>query len=201
MIRRLYRLKPRNPLRKPQGARPVHQSALKLFLVAALAAAGTAPEALAFKSEGRWPVSCLDDIARQTQVSPTLLQAIVFVESRGHPWAININARSGAHAIVPRTEAEARQIVRALASTSSNFDVGLAQINSRQFRALGVEPEALLDPCRNLLAAGTILKQLIHRYGESWTAVMRYNGKNPAYAWRVRSAWQAFLAADPRQSK
>lgn len=198
MTRRPYRLKPPNPLRKRRG---VSSLAGGLIWVALAPIPAMASVSSGATLDSFWPVPCLVDIAKQTRLSPTLLQAIVFVESRGHPWALNINTKNGPRSVVPRTEAEAKRIIRALMATSANFDIGLAQINSRHLRDLRIQPEALLDPCLNLLVAGTILNRLIQRYGESWTAIMRYNGNNPAYAWRVRSAWQIFLAAAIRQSK
>lgn len=89
--------------------------------------------------------------------APTLM-SIVRVESGFNPLAIGVN---GLPRVVIRAEspaAAARQ-ASALIAGGRSVDLGLAQINSKNLRRLGLSVEDAFDPCRNLAAAATVLQE------------------------------------------
>lgn len=169
---------------------------LAAWLAAGLAALAPWPSARAEQNWAGWPAPCVSQIAREAQLSKSLLQAIAWVESRGHPWALNVNAQGRSATIYPSSLAEARRRLEDLLRQRASVDIGVAQINSRHLRRLKLQAHWLLDPCVNLRASAEILNELIGLHGESWRAIMRYNGRNPAYAHRVKAAWDAFRRLD-----
>jgi hypothetical protein len=140
---------------------------------------------------------CLRDAAFVSRVDPALLQAIVTVESGEHPYAFGWFDRQGVRqsyraatytAAVAQMDALERQQIR--------FDVGLAQVNSRNLKILeqrtGIASVRALDPCTNLHLAGVILREQISRYGPTWRAVAGYNGAL-SYVPKVRRVYCAHV--------
>lgn len=138
---------------------------------------------------------CLREAAFVSGVDPALLQAIVTVESGDHPYAFGWFDRQGTRrtykaanytAAVAQLDALERQQIR--------FDVGLAQVNSRNLvvleRRTGIAPVRALDPCTNLHFAGVILREQIGRHGATWRAVAGYNGAL-SYVPKVRRVYCA----------
>lgn len=93
-------------------------------------------------------------------VAPSTMLAIVKTESRGNSLAIGLNhgkhLRYGA-----RNLAEARSWVEYLEQHSYDFDIGLAQVNIRNVHKYGYRAYDMLDPCKNLNLAASILQ---HNY-------------------------------------
>ena len=89
-------------------------------------------------------------------VSPQVLTAIAHAESRFDPLAIGVN--HGPAVGRPKTRAEAARTARRLMAAGMNIDLGLAQINSSNLAWLRLSVEDAFDPCRNLSAAGTVLR-------------------------------------------
>jgi Transglycosylase SLT domain len=115
--------------------------------------------------------------ARWAGVAPELLAAVVWVESRGHPWALNI----GGEAVYPRSRAEARTLLQA---SRGHADIGVAQIHYPIWGpVLGLQPEDLLDPWINLHAAAAILRLVMAREPDSWGGVGRYHSGTPLRKW------------------
>jgi soluble lytic murein transglycosylase-like protein len=122
---------------------------------------------------------CVEDAAKFHQVSPLLLRAIVFHESRNDPSL-------------------------ALRNTDGSIDYGLGGINSVHLAELakfGVTPAHLLDGCTNVYIAAWHLSKQIRRYGNSWRAVGSYHSVTPAkrdlYAskiYEVLRRWRAVPA-------
>lgn len=112
--------------------------------------------------------ACAPDIGRPT------IAAIVKVESGGNPWAINVN--TSARRWRANSYREAVQIVKALIAAGHSVDIGLAQINSRNLRRIGMTVEEVFEPCRNLMAASSILKQCYlpasEKYGHGQRALV-----------------------------
>ena len=77
-------------------------------------------------------------------LDPAMITGIAKAESRLNPSAVHVNA-------------------------NGSRDVGLMQINERNFEWLGVTPQTALDPCQSIHAAG----QLLQSYS-------RYNTGSPA---------------------
>jgi type IV secretion system protein VirB1 len=90
-------------------------------------------------------------------VAPETLLSVVQVESRFDPLAIGLNGRGGG-SISSTTQEEATSKATALLAAGRNFDLGIAQINSRNLAWLGLSVEQAFDPCANLAAAARILQ-------------------------------------------
>ena len=88
-------------------------------------------------------------------VAPLTVAAIVAAESRGEPYALNVNGgpRLGRMASVTHAVAAARRFVNA----GYSVDLGLGQINSRNMRWLGLTWDTVFDPCANIAALGAVL--------------------------------------------
>ena len=118
------------------------------------------------------------ELARQcaSNIHPLTLGYIVAVESANNRYAIGVN---GGYRLPrqPRTREEAIETARWLESNGYNFDVGLGQINSKNFSALGVTAESIFDECTNLRSAGVILSECYGRaakvVGEGQPALQR----------------------------
>ena len=166
-------------------------TAFALVSVLALPLAGQAQPALSPR---------IVELARTCapDVHPLTVAYLVSAESRNDPYAINVNGgRSLPHQ--PRNEQEARAAIAWLDQRGWNYDVGYAQINSANFRSLGLTGAQLLDPCTNLRASALILGECYARavqaVGEGQGALQRalscYNtgsqsrGFNNGYVKRV----------------
>lgn len=161
---------------RPQSAR------LLLLVVIGFLFIGPAPDVHANlpPAPQEW-AHCLTTHARDIQVHPTLLLAIVHTESRFHKWAFGWTDRRGLrHSWYADSYPDAVRMLQHLLRTESNADIGLAQINSKNLPMLAskhhVSPIELLDPCRNLYASTVILQDAFDRHGHTWHAVAAYNG-------------------------
>ncbi|WP_447979392.1 lytic transglycosylase domain-containing protein [Candidatus Nitrospira bockiana] len=124
---------------------------------------------------------CLREAAGDARVDPALLEAIVQVESGEHPFAFGWFDQHGTrHFFKAPSYSRAVAQFEALEQRHLHFDVGLAQVNSRNLktleRRLGIPPDRALDPCTNLRLAGIILGEQIRVHGRTWRAVAGYNG-------------------------
>lgn len=90
------------------------------------------------------------------KVNATTMTYLVHFESRGNQFAVHVN-----HGFrLPRqpvTLAEARSTVSWLYAKGYNFDVGLLQVNSANFKNMGLTPTDLLDPCTNVRSGAKVL--------------------------------------------
>lgn len=123
------------------------------------------------------------------QVAPETLAAIAYAESRFNPIAIGVNR--GPHPVrQPRDAAEAARVARSLLARGANLDLGVAQINSANLDWLGLSVEAAFDPCRNLAAAGVVLRAGYRpssdgdRQAALRVALSRYNTGHPERGFR-----------------
>lgn len=91
-------------------------------------------------------------------VAPSTMRDVVAVESRGEPFAVNVN---GSYKLPrqPRNAGEAAATIRWLSHRDYNFDVGYTQVNSSNFESLGVSGLGLLNGCTNLRAGAAVLSQ------------------------------------------
>ncbi|HKN88356.1 MAG TPA: transglycosylase SLT domain-containing protein [Nitrospiraceae bacterium] len=138
---------------------------------------------------------CLREAAFVSGVDPALLQAIVTVESGDHPYAFGWFDHQGTRrSYKAATYTAALAQLDALERRQIRFDVGLAQVNSRNLMVLerrtGMASVHALDPCTNLRFAGIILREQIGRHGPTWRAVAGYNGAL-AYVPKVRKIYCA----------
>lgn len=88
-------------------------------------------------------------------VSTNTMLAVIHEESRGNPWAINVNGKQRFRKATSYEEAvvESKRLIAAGAS----IDMGLTQINSATMMSLGLTVEQVFDPCTNVYAGGTVL--------------------------------------------
>ena len=90
-------------------------------------------------------------------VAPQTVAAIVQTESRGRPFALNVN---GSRQPAPSSNAvDAAAVARRYVAAGYSVDLGLGQINSRNMRRLGLTWETVFEPCTNIAALGQILTQ------------------------------------------
>lgn len=90
--------------------------------------------------------------------------AVVAVDSGGDAWVLHDNTTGRAFA--PRTYQEAVRVGTRLLADGHSVDVGLTQINSRNFTAYHVSLIDMLDPCANLRVGSAILTA---DYRRQWT--------------------------------
>jgi hypothetical protein len=122
---------------------------LSLAVLVTLGAGVPADEASARSST---LVAAVSAVAASVGIAPELLTAVVWAESRGHPWALNIDGVG----LYPRTQAEAVALLRAVRGRA---DIGLAQIHYPLWGPVfELRPEDLLDPWINLHVAARILR-------------------------------------------
>lgn len=123
------------------------------------------------------------------QAAPQTMAAIAWTESRFDPLAIGVN-RGPRPARRARDAADAARIARSLLARGANLDLGLAQINNGNLDWLGLSVEAAFDPCRNLSAAGVVLRagyrpsQDGDRQAALRVALSRYNTGHPRRGFR-----------------
>lgn len=124
------------------------------------------------------PAIDVDQMIRECAVgvSPVTMAAIVKVESGGNPWAIGNNTTRKPVSPKPRNYEEAVKVAKALIARGDNIDIGLAQINNRNLKWLGLTVEEVLHPCLNLNAGATVLKNFYRlasaKYGHGTKALM-----------------------------
>ena len=94
-------------------------------------------------------------------VAPATMAAIVRVESGFNPYAIGVV--SGRLERQPANLDEAVATTRALEADGWNYSAGLAQVNRANCVRLGLTPQAVFDPCRNLAAGAAILQGCFER--------------------------------------
>ncbi|MGR5178827.1 lytic transglycosylase domain-containing protein [Vibrio mediterranei] len=98
---------------------------------------------------------CFDEAGRTFDISPSLLKAIAYTESRLDPNAINTSNKNG------------------------TIDYGLMQINSSWFSQLAdfgvLENSVINEPCINVHVGAWILAQNMAQTGDNWLAVGAYN--------------------------
>ncbi|MGC8808173.1 MAG: lytic transglycosylase domain-containing protein [Thiomonas sp.] len=110
-------------------------------------------------------------------IAPVTMAAVVQQESGGNPLALHDNTTGKSYR--PGSIAEAAQIARDLIGQGHSVDIGLAQINSRNLPALGLDADQVFDPCSNLHAAQVILLGAWSQSGGSLRgALSAYNTGN-----------------------
>lgn len=88
-------------------------------------------------------------------VSTNTMLAVIHEESRGNPWAINVNGKQRFRK--PASYEEAVVESKRLIAAGASIDMGLTQINSATMVSLGLTVEQVFDPCTNVYAGGTVL--------------------------------------------
>ncbi|MHB1495403.1 MAG: lytic transglycosylase domain-containing protein [Acidithiobacillus sp.] len=107
------------------------------------------------------------------QIAPVTMAAIVQVESGGDPLAMWDNtAHKGYH---PHTLRQALAILRRLMATGYQVDVGIAQVDTENFREYELTPTTALTACTNMHAGAEILQA-------AWDTARREYPGNPQRA-------------------
>ncbi|MEW6542491.1 MAG: lytic transglycosylase domain-containing protein [Nitrospirota bacterium] len=141
--------------------------------------------AVSVRAEAWTPPACMEQIADYWRIPPSLIHAIVQIESGGDPIALNVNSHGQGRRELVSSKRDAERRIARLLRERANFDVGLGQINVWTAISYGVHPAWMLDPCWNLFVTARHLREKIDRHGYNWTAIERYNGINPRYPWKV----------------
>jgi type IV secretion system protein VirB1 len=94
-------------------------------------------------------------------VDITTAQAVVAAESSFNAHAIGVV--SGSLERQPRSRGEGVATAKRLQAVGWNYSVGLAQINVRNFKRLGLTAESAFDPCVNLGAMQVVLTECFER--------------------------------------
>jgi len=128
------------------------------------------------------------------KVAAVTMAAIVQQESGGNPLALHDNTTGQSYR--PANLAEAARLARTLIQAGHSVDLGLAQINSRNLPALGLDADQVFDPCSNLHAAQTILLRAWSQSGGSLQgALSAYNTGNTAGIAGARYSARVFAQA------
>ena len=101
---------------------------------------------------------CIAGAARFHRVDPQLLKAILMVESRLNPNAVNRN-------------------------TNGTRDIGVAQVNTIHLPTLekhGISETELKDACVNTYVGAWLLSKQIARHGLNWFGVAAYHSTTPS---------------------
>jgi soluble lytic murein transglycosylase-like protein len=116
--------------------------------------------------------------ARAVQIRPSLVLAVIYVESRGKPTALDFNLPHGVS--VPKFPPDVEAGLKELwAMPTNNVDIGLMQVNYRYWGdELKLSKEDLLKPDVNIAAGCAILKDRIAKDGE-YLGVGHYHSFTP----------------------
>jgi soluble lytic murein transglycosylase-like protein len=118
------------------------------------------------------PTDCLKPAATYHGVNPQLLLAVLTVESRLNPNAINKNA-------------------------NGTVDIGMGQINSihlPELQRFGLSAEHLMDACKATYVSAWMLRRGFNRHGYSWFAAASYHSTTPVHNLRYQGLLKAELA-------
>lgn len=118
------------------------------------------------------PTECLKPAATYHGVNPNLLLAVLTVESRLNPNAINKNA-------------------------NGTIDIGMGQINSihlPELQRYGLNASHLMDACKATYVSAWLLRRGLNRYGDTWFAVASYHSTTPVHNLRYQGLIKAELA-------
>ena len=125
-------------------------------------AAGKAPDRAPFSTEAE---SCIVPASKFHKVNPFVLRAILNVESRLNPRAVNRN-------------------------DNGSVDVGIGQMNSMHFPELlshGITSSHLKDACIGTYVAAWHLRKQMTRYGNTWFGIAAYHSATPYFNRRYQA--------------
>lgn len=100
-------------------------------------------------------------------VHPKTIEAIILHESSFNESALNINTRGispKGFAPLPVEGPKSKvTLAEKLYASKVNFDAGLMQVNSFNFKAYGISVKDAFDPCKNIRVGSEILKRFYDR--------------------------------------
>jgi type IV secretion system protein VirB1 len=106
-------------------------------------------------------------VACAPEVAPDTLAAVAQTESQRDALAIGDNSAHRSYR--PATKADAIDVAQRLLAEGHDIDVGLMQINQKNFGWVGLTVADAFEPCRSLAAGAAVL-----------TALSRYNTGSPS---------------------
>ena len=120
----------------------------------------------------------------------SVVEAIIMVESGGHPWALRVGIGKG-YSFYPGTRGEAWRFLAVSLALTDNVDIGLMQINWRTWREslrdLGLNAYDLLDAQTNMRVGCRILAEALSGRGTFLARLGRYHSLRPERGrWYVR---------------
>jgi len=118
------------------------------------------------------PLECLKPAATYHGVNPQLLLAVLTVESRLNPNAMNKN-------------------------NNGTLDIGMGQINSihlPELKRYGLNADHLMDACKATYVSAWMLRRGFNQYGNSWFAAASYHSTTPVHNLRYQGLLKAELA-------
>jgi soluble lytic murein transglycosylase-like protein len=106
--------------------------------------------------------------AHAVHIRPSLVLALIYLESRGKPTALDFNLPHGVS--IPKFPPDVEAAVKEIwAMPTESVDVGLMQVNCMYWcKQLGLTAADLLKPDVNIAAGTSILAQHIAKDGEYW---------------------------------
>lgn len=129
-------------------------------------------------------------------VPVALALAVIEVESRGHPNAINVSVGRG-YSLFPSSRAEAVLLLDQLAKETLELGIGLMQIHYRYHKnRFGVSPQDLLEPATNIRIGCELLGEALRAPGSLSDRIGRYNAKS--HPKRQRYAKRILIALEAR---
>jgi soluble lytic murein transglycosylase-like protein len=116
--------------------------------------------------------------ARSVKIRPSLVLALIYVESRGKPTALDFNLPHGVS--VPKFPPDVEASLKELWDMpTNNVDIGLMQVNCKYWcKGLGISDADLLKPDVNIAAGTAILAHHIAKDGDYW-GVGHYHSFTP----------------------
>ena len=130
--------------------------------------------------------------AKTYKIPKRLLQAICYVESGFHFYALDING----YPLLSNNFGYSYGVGRYFISRGYSVDVGLMQVNYEIWSGrLKMNLEELLIPKNNILAGAYILRHYYDITGNIWKAVGRYHSDDPerAYYYEIK-VYEAYKA-------
>lgn len=119
--------------------------------------------------------SLMNQIARSEGIPLKLLKSVAYVESKFHPWSLNVKGQSYVFSTQKQAETHLEQ---ALQQGHTSIDIGCAQINwhwhGKNFKAA----KELLSPAISLRYAARLLKAHYRLTGSWMKAALLYHSSN-----------------------
>ncbi|WP_298333567.1 transglycosylase SLT domain-containing protein [Asticcacaulis sp.] len=120
---------------------------------------------------------CLEAFWSQELVAPpSIVAAIVAVESNGNPMALNVEGRT----ISARSWREAADVVEQAVAAGRCVDIGCMQVNTCYHSHRVQNPVDLLDPATNVRAGVAFLTELRSAKGNWVAAAGAYHSSTPS---------------------
>lgn len=119
--------------------------------------------------------SMFKEVADYWNIPQEWAEAISMVESRQHPWTLNIEGAG----YYFETKEQVLEAAQEAWTAGKSFDVGLMQVNSYWLKKYNIPLEAVFDPLANIYMGGYVLKEEIKQHGLTTQAIGAYHSPDP----------------------